>query len=240
MFYIRTYRAIDEPQICEEYIKEHVQVLRDYGIENITSNNNTWVKNPNVYCFIATDVHNELLGGIRIQIADGINLLPVERAIEKLDNRIFTLVKKYANDGGIGELCGLWNSKKVKGMGLSIILVRAAISTVNQLKLQTLTGICAGYSLEMFQKVGFVVDQSFGVNGAFKYPNENYVANVVGLLNGTKLDTATDYDKERMLTLRESLLQERIEHGTQGGFKIDYNLKIDRITEIVFPKSYIL
>lgn len=239
MFYIRAYRAIDEPITCNDYILGHVQVLKDYGIENITSNNNTWINNPNMYCFIATDTEGELVGGIRIQVADGKNPLPVETAIEKIDIRIRYTIKKYAIDGGVGELCGLWNSKKVKGIGLSVILIRAAISAINQLKFNTLTGICAEYSLNMFQNVGFVVDTKLGDEGVFIYPNENYIARVVGILNGNTLQTALDYDKEKMLSLRKKPLQKRIEKGPKGEFTVDYNVIIKNVTNILLPQSYL-
>jgi hypothetical protein len=241
MFQVRAYRAIDETSTCNDYIKGHIQVLKDYGIENVTSNNNTWVENPNMYCFIATDsTSNELMGGIRIQVADGITPLPVENAIGKMDIGIYNLVKKYANNGGVGELCGLWNSKKVKGIGVSVMLIRAAISTINQLQFHTITGICAEYSLEMFQHVGFVINNDLGDNGKFVYPNENYIARVVGILNGTTLDTALTYDRERMLSLREDPIQKRIEKGPKGEFTINYNLTVKNVTPIALPELYLI
>ncbi|MES2513546.1 MAG: hypothetical protein V4580_05350 [Bacteroidota bacterium] len=238
MFYVNAYRAVDEPSLCEEYIKGHVQVLKDYGIENITSNNNLWVTNPNMYCFVATNENCELVGGIRIQVADGVHPLPVENAIEKMDPRIKTIVKKYAIDGGVGELCGLWNSKKVKGIGISVILVRAAISAINQLRFQTLTGICGGYTLEMFQNVGFVVNQSLGNKGTFLYPNETNVASLVGILNGSTLETAMPYDKVKMFSLRNELKQICVENGPKGEFIVDYDLTVKTVTELVFSRLY--
>ena len=238
MIQIRAYRSTDEPETCKEYLKGHIQVLRDYGIENVTSNNKSWMENPNTYCFIATDQEKELIGGIRIQVADGIIPLPVEDAIGKIDGRIYNLIKEYAINGGVGELCGLWNSKKVKGMGVSVILVRAAISTINQLNFQTLSGICAEYSLKMFQNTGFVADKSLGDNGKFIYPNENYIARVVGILNGKTLATATDYDRELMLTLRQKPRQIRTESGPKGIFEIDYNLTICKVNTIILPQNY--
>ncbi|MEO8760122.1 MAG: hypothetical protein ABI388_03350 [Bacteroidia bacterium] len=240
MFYIRAFRAIDEVETCVEYIKGHIQVLKDYGIENVTSNNDTWTKNPNMYCFIARDESGELVGGIRIQVADGIFPLPVENAIGKMDAGIHLLVKKYANNGGVGELCGLWNSKKVKGIGISIVLIRAALSIINQLKFHTVTGICAEYSLEMFQNVGFVINTDLGNSGKFIYPNENYIARVVGILNGTTLETALLYDRERMLSLRKEPIQKHTEKGLKGDFLVNYNLIIKNVTPIILPELYIL
>ncbi len=63
--YIRAYRAIDEEDCCNNYLEGHVQVLKDHGITNITSNNDSWKKHINTYCVIAS-LGPELVGGIRV------------------------------------------------------------------------------------------------------------------------------------------------------------------------------
>ena len=226
MIRIRVYRTVDELNTCYEYASGHVQVLKDYGIENITSNNNEWMYNQNIYCVIAIDNDNEMVGGIRLQIGDGISPLPVETAIGDIDPGIYKVVEYYHKNGGIGELCGLWNSRKVKGVGISVVLVRAAISIINQLKFQTLTGICAEYSLKMFQEVGFVINERLGNEGKFVYPNENYIARVVGILNSLTLATAAPYDRKIMLNLRDCPVQSRIESGPKGNFNVNYDLNV--------------
>jgi hypothetical protein len=225
---IRAFRAIDEFDTCLKYKEHHVNVLRDYGITNVTSSNDEWIQNPNMYCVIAeTSNKNEMIGGIRVQVSDSNHLLPVETAIGKMDNRIFQLVHNYRVDGGVGELCGLWNAKKISGYGVSVLLVRAGISITNQLKFKTMIGICAEYSLKMFQNVGFIIDKSLGVHGDFPYPNDTYKANVVGILNAETLNSATNYDKERMDSLRSNPKQTFIEKGPKGEIVINYNLVIN-------------
>src|SRR5690606_12601784 len=125
------------------------------------------------------------------------------------------------------ELCALWNAKDVAGMGLSIMLVRAGISTLNQINCRTLMGICADYTLKMFRKVGFVVDTSLGQGGEFVYPNENYVARVLGILNARDLSTAEEYDRLKMLDLRQNPVQTSVETGPNDvQIEIDYRLLI--------------
>ena len=223
----RAFRAIDDPELCKRYVEGHVQVLVSYGITNITSNNQDWMKWSTVYGVIAETEDGTLVGGIRIQIADGVNKLPVERAIGHLDPNIHNIVKQYIDDG-VGELCALWNAKEVAGMGLSIMLVRAGISILNQIKCNTLMGICADYTLKMFKKVGFVVDTSLGQKGEFVYPNENYVARVLGILNAKDLSTAEEFDRLKMLALRENPVQKCIETGPNDvKVEIDYNLIVE-------------
>lgn len=225
----KAFRAIDEPAICEQYKNGHVSVLIDYGITNITTNSDDWMRNPNMYCIIAIDEEGqEIVGGIRVQVSDEATLLPVEKAVGRMDDRIFNIVKNFREDGGVGELCALWNAKKIAGLGISILLTRSGISITDQLGIKTMVGICADYTLKMFKQVGFVVDHSLGDNGEFAYPNDTYVARVLGIMNASTLDTAQDYDKERMRSLRNQPEQTTSEKGTRQDVKVKYELKITR------------
>jgi len=223
----RAFKATDNPELCEKYLEGHVQVLVHYGITNITTNNKDWMRWDTVYCVIAEKEDGTVVGGVRTQIADGVNPLPVEKAIGKMDPNIHNIVREYLTEG-VGELCALWNAKEVAGMGLSIMLVRAGISTLNQISCKTLMGICADYTLKMFRKVGFVVDTSLGEGGEFVYPNENYVARVLGILNAKDLATAEDFDRQKMLDLRENPLQNCVEKGPNSvEVEIQYQLLIE-------------
>lgn len=224
---LRAFRAIEEPDTCQKYIDGHRSVLKDYGVSNITSAVPTQLGNENVFLVVAEDLDNNTVeGGIRVQIADGKLPLPIETAIGDMDTRVLETVEKFRKDGGVGELCGLWNSKAVAGKGISMILTRASIAIINRLRFRTLVGICADYTLPMFSQVGFVVDKSMGENGEFAYPNPNYVTRVLGILNAETLETAQPYDKERMLSLREDLDQTRMEQGPKGEFEIHYRLSL--------------
>lgn len=235
---LRSFRAVDEPELCKKYIIGHRQVLVDYGVINITSYKHEWIENPSSYGVVAESMDGkELYGGIRVQVANGIFPLPLEDAIGELDSRIYDKIEYYALNGGTGELCGLWNSKKVAGRGLSIILVRAAISIINQLHFKTLVGICAEYTLEMFTRVGFVIDKSLGDHGGFPYPNPTYITRVLGILDASSLATAYPADKEHMLIMRNNLVQSRIESGPKGEFNVEYDLKVRNYVNIVYRKK---
>ncbi len=224
----RAFRAIDEPDTCERFLNGHVKVLADYGITNITTNNRLWMQNPSIYCVIATKPHSdEIVGGIRVHIADGETPLPLELAIGKMDPRVHAIINSYL-DSGTGELCGLWNAKEVAGLGLSLLLIRAGISIVTQVALESLFTICADYTMPMVRRVGFVVEDTIGKNGDFVYPNENYIARVLRKMNAIKLETADELDRERIFSLRKSPEQIFVEAGPKGDLEIDYKLIIQQ------------
>lgn len=231
-FNIWAYRAVDEKELCKKYIEGHVKVLLDYGIQSITSNNSFWIENPFMYCLVAEDSRTkELLGGIRIQIADGVSPLPVEKAVGYMDTRIYDVVKSFAFAGGVGELNGLWVSNKLKGVGMGPYLVRAAIASSIQLDFVTMIGICGENTLTMFKNVGFLIDHSLGQNGGFPYPTNDLTAHVVGILNAVSLETASEYDKQIMHDLRNKPICERLEINNGIYSKINYNLIYTKITK---------
>jgi len=106
MFTFKAFRAIDEPEICDQFIEGHANVLKEYGVTKVTSSNNDWKYNP--YVFVVT-VHENSTGnvvsGLRIHIASEEYPLPLEGAIAPVDSRIFDLVAKYRN-AGTGEIGG--------------------------------------------------------------------------------------------------------------------------------------
>lgn len=223
----RAFRAIDERESCERFLAGHQKVLTDYGITNITTNNSKWMDNPLIYVILAQSPDGtEIYGGIRVHVADGKEPLPLEAAIGKMDNRIYDIIRSYI-DTGTGELCGLWNSKKVAGLGISLLLIRAGISIVTQINLDSLFTICADYTMPMVKRVGFEVEDTIGKDGSFVYPNENYIAKVLRKMNAISLDTAEEYDRIRIFHLRENPVQVYQEDGPKGIIEIDYQLRIN-------------
>lgn len=223
----RAFRAIHDQGTCMKFVEEHRNVLKDYGIMNITTNNDVWMHNPNIYCVVAESIPDyAVVGGVRIQVSDENTPLPVELAIGRMDPAIYDLVKNFRVQSGIGELCALWNARKVAGIGISLLLIRAAIAASGQLPLSRLISICADYTLNMFQQVGFIVNDNLGTNGSFPYPNATYTARVLGIMNSQNLENARSLDKLRMTALREQPVQTFVEEGVNQQITIDYNLVI--------------
>jgi ribosomal protein S18 acetylase RimI-like enzyme len=231
------FRAVDRPEICQDYIKGHIKVLADYGIKNITSNNNTWSENLDIYCLALISEENELLGGIRIQLANGISALPIEDAIGHMDENIYDIVESHALNGGVGELSGLWVDNRLKGLGIGWYMVRAAIASAKQLNFKTMIGICGDVTLKMFSNVGFVIDKKLGNDGQFYYPNEELIAHAVGILNAITLDNALKYDKEIMISLREKIILNRVETDRGIDINIKYDLKYPNIISVEYLKK---
>lgn len=78
----------------------------------------------------------------------------------------------------------------------------------------------------MVNRVGFIVEKSIGNNGEFLYPKENYIARVLRKMNAVTLETAEEYDRNRILDLRNHPIQQTFEKGPKGELHVDYKLTI--------------
>ncbi len=225
-FRIRALKAVDEPHTCFIFIKKHREVLEFYNLEMITSNNDAWPNNPNVYVLVAECLTTgEMIGGVRIHIAKSKFPLPIEEAIGDVEPKIVDLIKHYSSHGAVGELCGLWNSLDYKKIGLGIRLGRAAVAIVDQLEFTTLMAIVGRPTLQSCRNIGFVENKILGNKGAFPYPKENMLAWALGVLNAKTLETARPLDKKIILKLRKKNCQLKKEQAGRLELEIDYQLR---------------
>jgi hypothetical protein len=105
-FRIKIFRAIDDKDSCARFMEGHMNVLKIYGITEITTANTDWFYNPASYVLLAeTQDSQKTVGGVRVHVAGGTQPLPIEDAVSELDGSIHDKVKTNAIKG-TGELCG--------------------------------------------------------------------------------------------------------------------------------------
>ena len=228
---IKVFRAPNNVDACQRYVDGHTRVLRIYGITMITSAKAVWIDDPDTYVILVESENGEkTFGGARIQIAAGKFPLPIEDALNKFDLSIHQLVKQHAPDR-TGELCGLWNSREVAGLGIgSIYLSRVGVALAMQLKMNTLFALCAPATVKNANRVGFVVDERLGNKGTFYYPKEGLVATAVFLSDVMELSAADPDERERIFELCSFPEQRKNEIGPRDTpFEIDYNLLIKNL-----------
>ncbi|HLT42744.1 hypothetical protein [Albibacterium sp.] len=233
MIQIRTFRAPDDPEACEKFIVGHKKLLEIFGITKITSNRQEWVDDYNTNVILVEDPKTKIVyGGARLQVVTGQYSLPIEDALGKYDNGIYEMVKEDQLSGGTCELCGLWNSREVAGMGIgSYILSRVGAAIASQLSLKSIFVLCAPITVRMGKRVGAVVEESLGDKGLFFYPKDDLIATAMRLRNIYDLSTADPTEREKILSLRENFHQFIMEKGPKGTFEVEYNLKIPNLVK---------
>jgi hypothetical protein len=226
----RAFRAIEDRTSCERYFDGHQKVLKIFDIAHITSAKPVWMDNPNCYLVMAESLCGEkIYGGARVQVADGTHPLPIEDAVGDIDKKIFPLVVEKTK-GGTGELCGLWNSREVAGMGIgSIFLGRTSISIVNQLRLTSLFALCAPATLRNCLRSGFEVERSLGNSGSFYYPKLDLIATALLINDAIALPTANEFERQSILDLRKEPRQIKEENLSKGPVTVSYDLIIKQL-----------
>lgn len=228
MIRIRAFRAPEDQETCEKFIVGHRKLLEIYGITQITSNRQDWVDDSNTTVIIVEDADSQkLYGGARLQISTEGKMLPIETALTKYDKKIHDIVAHSRSNGGTCELCGLWNSREIAGMGIgSHILSRVGAAVASQLNVLSIFVLCAPITVRMGKRVGAVVETTLGVNGLFYYPSDDLVATAMQLRNIYDLSTALESEREKILSLRETPHQILEEAGPKGVYPIEYQLKL--------------
>lgn len=225
MFKFKAFRAIDEPERCEKFVKGHADVLRQYGVTKVTSSNNDWALNPFVYVVtVELQDTGEVVSGLRIHIAHPNYPLPMELAVSQVDHKIFGLVKDYSLEG-TGEVSGLWNSKSISGYGVgAVLLIRAGIAIVSQLKLGSLLALVAEYTLKPSLQKGFEIEEGIGNSGTFFYPKLDLVATSIVMKDPYNLPKADAAEREIIQGMRNNLQCSKREIGPKGEFLVEYDL----------------
>lgn len=227
MIKIRAFRAIDDQEACHKFIEGHRRLLEiHFGVAKVTSSSQDWVTSENTIVIIVEDETGEkVYGGARVQMVDGKIQLPIEHALGHYDPKIYEFVKP-----GCAEICGMWNSMEVAGMGIgSLILCRVCVSIVNQLPIDKIYVLCAPVTTRMGKRVGAVVEETLGDRGIFFYPKDDFVATAMAILDVDVLAHAEEKERENILELRKNPNQLKIEKGPKGEFEVQYQLEIPKL-----------
>ena len=202
---IRAFRATDDPDTCLKFIEGHRRVLSIYGIENITSNTDSWMFNRAVFVVVVESLDKQkLYGGARIQAADGNMQLPIEEATSEMDNRIHDVVKQYARFG-TGEVCGLWNSKEVAGLGIgSLFPTRCGLAITSQIGLSSVFSLSSPATVRFNKWMGTRILTEVGNEGTFYYPKIDLLATACLQEDLVEFKNAHPREREKLLYLRNN------------------------------------
>lgn len=240
---IRAFRATDDPETCEKFIEGHKKVLENHGISKVTSSNEEWANNSSVFVIVVEDLElKKLYGGARLHAADGVTLLPIEEATKQLDRKILDYVEHYAKNG-TGEICGLWNSVEVAGLGIgSLFPSRCAVVIATQLGLNSLFSLCSPVTARFNQWLGSRTFKEVGNEGTFFYPKLDLVATAVFLDDTLALKNAYPAQKAKMLQLRENPCLTVTEKAPFKDMEVDvyYNLVIKGANPLEFKIKNVL
>ncbi|TXE06978.1 hypothetical protein [Algoriphagus aquimarinus] len=205
MFKLIAFKAVDDPERCQKFIEGHRQVLESIGVKKVTSANDLWVKNPDVIVVIVESMEDGLIyGGARVHKANSQFKLPIEEAIEDLDISIRGIISEDI-DAGTGEICGLWNSRKITGLGIgAIFMSKACLALAPKLGLTSLYALLAPTTVKLGHETGYEILSQIGNNGTFYYPKLDLIATAMKLYDAINLPLTSPEFRESVAMIREN------------------------------------
>jgi hypothetical protein len=238
---IRVFRATDDPATCLKFIEGHRRVLSIYGIENITTNTDDWMFRRSIFVIVVETLDgSKLFGGARIQIADGINPLPIEEATGKMDPKIYEIVRQRAR-AGAAELSGLWNSKEVAGFGIgSLFPSRVAVALATQIGINTFFTLCSPTTVRFKDWMGGKILTDVGINGTFYYPKIDLLATALYQEDMFDLPITHPREREKIMYLRENPEHVALEKSPFKNYHIHihYSLNLPNVDPKEFHINY--
>ena len=223
---LRAFRAIQEPALAEEFLREHRKVLEDFGIANVTTNTETWLSDPNAYLIAAIHEDLGMVGGVRLQIAaDGIPL-PMEEALSKIDPLISETIDPL-REHGVGEVCSLWNANRFSQKGVPVLLSQAVTAIATMVDVKRMVCLVATYTQKHPMRNGFLVMENVGDKGTFTYPIPTITAVAMFNPDTMLLPNASVEHRQFLYSLRLRPRQIRIECPAKTHFEISYDIQLN-------------
>lgn len=217
--------APDEPALCAEFMREHRKVLEDFGITNVTTNNEHWMHDPKCFVIVAQHPEQGMVGGIRLQLDhEGIEL-PMEEAIRKMDPAI-TPVLREIRDEGNGEVCGLWNANRYANKGVPVLLSQAVTAISMAAGAKRMVCFVAHYTKRHPARNGFIVLESVGESGCFTYPIPSIRAIAMVNPDTITLPHAMEHQRHLIYSLRLRPEQVRIEKPFDTELEVTYRMRL--------------
>lgn len=205
MFKLIAFKAVNDRERCLKFIEGHRQVLESIGVKKVTSANDKWIENPDVIVVIVESEEDGLIyGGARIHKANPDYPLPIVEAIEDLDKTIRDIINQDI-DSGTGEICGLWNSRKITGLGIgAIFMSKACLALAPKLGLTSMYALLAPMTVKLGFETGYEILTQVGNNGTFYYPKLDLIATAMKLNDAIGLPLVTPEFRESVFTIRNN------------------------------------
>lgn len=239
VYRIRAFKATDDYESCLKFQEGHTQVLQNFGIENLNTTEPGWMTDENVYVISVEDENGHYVGGLRVHKYIGPECdVPLIEALADIDERVVKLFTDSLPEG-TAEVCGLWNSKEVYGMGFSALLCICSAVITGSIGLRNLYCFSAPYTEKMIKTNGCINVTSVGNEGKFNYPTEQYVSSILCNPDVFKLEHAEPYKRDRIRSLMEEPIQEYVETWPRGNFLVKYEMlkKLDWRKEAGLPSE---
>jgi hypothetical protein len=220
---IKFFTAAEDRVRSTRYLLEHIRVLDDIGVTSILKPDFSWCLDPNVIIGVAEHPELGMVGGIRIHLATGKQILPLHNIIGRIDPTQKARLESL-NVHGNCEIAGLWNAHRYAGKGVYKLLISAAVALAGKLELSTMMCFAADYVAPTCRSTGFSEISTMGDNGQFAFPFPAVRSFAMIIKDLRTLDDASISERQRAVSLRLRPQQTRHEQPKQEILRVNYDI----------------
>ncbi len=220
------FRAPERPDLCEEFAREHHQVLVDFGITKVEPRTKAWVHDRDCIVIVALHPALGMVGGIRLQRSHEGTPLPIEASLLNLAPAIADEIAAL-RPHGVGEVCGLWNAARFARHGIPVLLSHAITTVSLPAGMKRMVCLVAHYTEKHPRTNGFIRMAGIGQGGTFpKYPIETHTA--VAMVNPDTVLLPHAAEKQRQLIFSLRLRPDQVRHMEPAGHALEvrYSLRL--------------
>lgn len=168
----------------------------------------------------------QILGGVGIHVRSRAGSLPVERALG--DHAL--LRKKLDQHRHVAELSGLWVQDDLRGSGLSLRLMHAAMGALPMLGVMVGVGFSHQHVLPLYGNIGLFPDPELR---NFHYPDRRYSSSVLWA-DALHLTGVSDANRRRILHARETFAK-----GQKLHFRLERAKPTASVRSTMRPPMYV-
>jgi hypothetical protein len=223
---IRAFRPSLDKETSHRFLEGHYEVIRAFGFK-LSSATESWIDDPTSYAIIVESIdRKKVYGGARIHSGASVFPLPVIGAVYEEAPEITGFVQSLQGRQ-FGELCGLWNSMSIAGMGVgSVFSIRAAIALAGLVGIDSLIALCSVHSFRMAHRYGFNLVESVGRSGEIPYAGAKQIARLTYQPDVVSLPNSQELERNAIFSLRTEPVQLANELLRGDSVDINYDLSL--------------
>lgn len=223
---IKAFKASNDMISCLRFQEGHLDVLRSFGFK-VSSTQEDWMLSDDAYVILVESMDSSrVYGGARLEFCNKDRLVPIQSALADLAPEINDFISNKKSSQ-IAELCGLWNSVSVAGMGIgSVYSIRSALAVAGLLKIENILALCSVHSYRMASVFGFSLLKEVGSEGIVYYEGAKQNAHVTFHGDFLKLENVSLEEKEKIMSLINKPVQNVLEERNGTNLSITYELDI--------------
>ncbi len=221
---IRSFKAIDDLESCMRFREGHLGVLEAFGFK-LTSSTEEWMFDPGTHVIIIESVDRKITyGGSRLQLLGSKLELPIQSAVGEDVPDLNEFLK--SRKGPVAELCGLWNSVAVAGLGIgSVYSIRSAIALGGLLGYGEMIALCSAFTYRISHKYGFRLVETLGEGGKIFYAGANQYAHITHQPNIIEMTDSDEIERIKISEIRSNPILKIDEIIGDGLTSINYQIE---------------